>query len=92
MSEILITGTGLFTPPDSITNEELVESLSRANVKWNAEHKDEIESGAVEERDMPSVKFILKASGLLPLGDLPLHHSVGSTGWHCRLPETGEDG
>ena len=64
MSEILITGTGLFTPPDSITNEELVESLSRANLRWNAEHKDEIESGAVEERDMPSVKFILKASGI----------------------------
>jgi beta-ketodecanoyl-[acyl-carrier-protein] synthase len=64
VSRILITGTGLFTPPDSITNEELVESLSRANEKWNAEHAEAIARGDVMERDMPSVAFIRKASGI----------------------------
>jgi beta-ketodecanoyl-[acyl-carrier-protein] synthase len=64
VSEILITGTGLFTPSDSVTNAELVESLGRANERWNAEHAAEIEKGELEERDMPSEKFILKASGI----------------------------
>lgn len=64
MSRILITGTGLFTPPDSVTNAELVASLGAANEKWNAEHRSEIERGEFEERDMPSEKFILRASGI----------------------------
>ena len=64
MSRILITGTGLLTPPDSVTNAELVASLSQANEKWNAEHKAEIERGEVEERDLPSEKFIERASGI----------------------------
>jgi beta-ketodecanoyl-[acyl-carrier-protein] synthase len=64
LSRILITGTGLFTPPDSVTNAELVESLGAANEKWNAEHDAEIQSGDLEERDMPSEKFILRASGI----------------------------
>jgi beta-ketodecanoyl-[acyl-carrier-protein] synthase len=54
----------LFTPEDSVSNAELVASLSQANEKWNADHKDQIESGALEERDMPSEKFIEKASGI----------------------------
>ena len=64
MSDILITGTGLLTPKDSVTNAEMVESLSKANERWNAEHKAEIDSGEVEVRDMPSEKFIQKASGI----------------------------
>lgn len=64
MNRIMITGTGLFTPPDSITNEELVASLSVANKKWNAEHADEIAREELEERDLPSEAFIRKASGV----------------------------
>jgi beta-ketodecanoyl-[acyl-carrier-protein] synthase len=64
LSRILITGTGLFTPTDSVTNAELVESLGAANEKWNAEHHSQIESGDLEERDMPSEKFIMRASGI----------------------------
>ncbi len=64
MSEILITGTGLYTPANSVTNAELVDSLGRANERWNAEHKQEIESGELEERDMPSERFIERASGI----------------------------
>jgi len=64
LSRILITGTGLFTPPDSVTNAELVESLGAANEKWNAVHDAQIQSGDLEERDMPSEKFILRASGI----------------------------
>lgn len=64
MSRIFITGTGLYTPSDSVTNAELVASLTEANQVWNAAHQDEIASGALEERDMPSEKFITRASGV----------------------------
>ena len=64
MSRILITGTGLFTPQDGISNAELVASLSEAVERWNADHRDEISSGELEERDLPSEKFIVKASGI----------------------------
>jgi beta-ketodecanoyl-[acyl-carrier-protein] synthase len=64
MNRILLTGTGLFTPPDSISNAELVASLSMANEKWNREHADEIERGDAEERDIPTEAFIRKASGI----------------------------
>ena len=64
MSRILITGSGLYTPSDSITNEELVTSLSEANARWNAAHAEAIERGEETERDAPSVAFIRKASGI----------------------------
>jgi len=64
VDRILLTGTGLFTPTDGITNAELVASLTRANERWNAEHRDAIERGELEPRDLPSEKFIEKASGI----------------------------
>jgi len=60
----LITGTGLLTPQDGITNDELVASLSVAVEAWNRENADAIARGEVEERDLPSESFIRKASGI----------------------------
>ncbi|MFP8874428.1 MAG: beta-ketoacyl-ACP synthase III, partial [Myxococcota bacterium] len=64
MKRAMITGTGLWTPPDGIPNSELVASLSVAVEAWNAEHADEIERGELDERDLPSERFIVKASGV----------------------------
>jgi beta-ketodecanoyl-[acyl-carrier-protein] synthase len=64
LPSVSITGTGLFTPPESITNAELVASLTEAVSKWNAEHAEEIASGDAVERAVPDEEFILKASGI----------------------------
>jgi hypothetical protein len=40
MSRVLITGTGLFNAPDSLTNAELVESPTTAVDSWNAAHAE----------------------------------------------------
>ena len=64
MSQIVITGTGLYTPPESISNAELVASLTTAVQRWNAEHAHEIELGLVTARAVPDEEFILKASGI----------------------------
>ena len=61
---VSITGTGLFTPTESISNAELAASLSRSVEHWNALHVDEISAGTLVARDLPDEAFILKASGI----------------------------
>jgi beta-ketodecanoyl-[acyl-carrier-protein] synthase len=61
---VSITGTGLFTPPESVSNAELVVSLTEAALKWNAEHAEEIARGETVERALPDEEFIVKASGI----------------------------
>lgn len=61
---VSITGTGLFTPPDSISNAELAASLTASVEKWNAKHADEIAAGSMVARELPDAEFIEKASGI----------------------------
>ena len=60
----VISATGLWTPSQSVSNEELVESFNAWADKWNAEHESEINAGAVEPQSHSSVEFIEKASGI----------------------------
>ncbi len=60
----VISSTGLWTPPNSISNEELVESFNAWSTKWNEEHAAEIEAGTVSAKPQSSVEFIEKASGI----------------------------
>jgi beta-ketodecanoyl-[acyl-carrier-protein] synthase len=59
-----ITGTGLFTPSESITNEELVESFNEYARRYNASHAAAIEAGTIAPLAESSVEFVLKASGI----------------------------
>ena len=61
---VSITGSGLFTPPESISNAELAASLIASVEKWNADHGDDIAAGTVAARDLPDEAFIEKASGI----------------------------
>jgi beta-ketodecanoyl-[acyl-carrier-protein] synthase len=63
-NDVVITGTGLFTPPHSISNAELAASLSIAVDRWNEEHAAEIERGELVARTLPDADFIEKASGI----------------------------
>jgi len=60
----VISSTGLFTPAESITNEELVESFNRFVDRHNAANAEQIEAGKVEPLAHSSVEFIEKASGI----------------------------
>ena len=60
----VISATGLFTPSDTITNEELVESFNRYVERHNADNAAAIEAGEVEALQTSSVEFIEKASGI----------------------------
>ncbi|QPC99687.1 beta-ketoacyl-ACP synthase III [Qipengyuania soli] len=60
----VISATGLFTPEESITNEELVASFNEFVRRHNAAYADAIEAGEVEPLQESSVEFIEKASGI----------------------------
>jgi beta-ketodecanoyl-[acyl-carrier-protein] synthase len=62
--KIVISGSGVWTPPNFITNEELVASYNAYAEKFNAEHAADIASGKVEEMPLSSEKFIEKSSGI----------------------------
>lgn len=60
----VISATGLYTPPDSISNAELVDSFNRYVEAHNAEHADAIAAGTHAALAPSSVEFIEKASGI----------------------------
>ncbi len=64
MSEIVISGTGLFTPSESISNEELVESFNAYVEMFNAENASEIAAGRIAALQPSSAEFVEKASGI----------------------------
>ena len=60
----VISATGLYTPPDSISNEELVASFNRYVENHNAANAAEIARGDGVALVPSSVEFIEKASGI----------------------------
>ena len=64
MPEIVISGTGLYTPAESISNEELVASFNAWVEAFNTEHAGQIARGELTPRQPSSVEFIEKASGI----------------------------
>ena len=59
-----ITGTGVFTPENTISNAELVKSFNAYADKFNLEHAGQIESGDFAPQSHSSEEFIVKASGI----------------------------
>ncbi|PHQ98444.1 MAG: beta-ketoacyl-ACP synthase III [Marinosulfonomonas sp.] len=64
MYQPVISGSGIFTPSEVITNEELVEAFNAYVDLFNEENKAEIEVGEVEAKAHSSVEFIVAASGI----------------------------
>ena len=63
-SPVVISGSGLWTPPNSISNHELVDSLNAYATQYNQQHAAEIEAGDLLPKPMSSAEFIEKASGI----------------------------
>ncbi|MFG6569245.1 beta-ketoacyl-ACP synthase III [Sulfitobacter sp. 1A13679] len=64
MYQAAITGTGVFTPKQTITNAELVEAFNAYADLYNAENAEAIEAGTLEAKAHSSEEFIVKASGI----------------------------
>ncbi|MEN0086822.1 MAG: beta-ketoacyl-ACP synthase III [Pseudomonadota bacterium] len=61
---VAITGTGVFTPSEVITNGELVVAFNAYVDQWNADNAAAIEAGTQEAKAHSSAEFITKASGI----------------------------
>ncbi|QEL54277.1 beta-ketoacyl-ACP synthase III [Chromobacterium paludis] len=64
MHKVVISGTGLFTPPHVVSNAELVEAFNTFVRQHNEAHQAEIAAGSMEPLAESSAEFIEKASGI----------------------------
>lgn len=64
MYQVVISATGLYTPPHSVSNEELVETFNSFVDLFNDENAAAIEAGDVAALEKSSAAFIEKASGV----------------------------
>lgn len=64
MHQPVISGTGVFTPSQVITNDELVVAFNAYADNFNAENADAIAAGDVTELAHSSSDFIVAASGI----------------------------
>ena len=64
MHSAVIAATGLYTPPYSVSNEELVETFNAYVERFNAANAEAIGAGEVVALMPSSPEFITKASGI----------------------------
>jgi beta-ketodecanoyl-[acyl-carrier-protein] synthase len=64
MTDAVIAATGLYTPPNSLSNAELVETFNAYVERFNAANADAIAAGEVQALTPSSSEFIEKASGI----------------------------
>ena len=61
---LVISGTGLYTPPESISNDELVATFNAYVDSYNLANEEKIAAGELEPLQPSSGAFIEKASGI----------------------------
>jgi len=64
MTSIVISATGLYTPKESISNDELVASFNQYVDNFNSDNAESIADGKMNELVHSSSAFIEKASGI----------------------------
>ncbi|WP_322891824.1 MULTISPECIES: beta-ketoacyl-ACP synthase III [unclassified Yoonia] len=91
MHKAAITGTGVFTPSQVITNDELVAAFNAHADLWNAQNADAITAGAVEAKPHSSADFILAASGIEQRYVLDKSGVMDPARMFPRLPQRPDD-
>ncbi|MEL6678679.1 MAG: beta-ketoacyl-ACP synthase III, partial [Pseudomonadota bacterium] len=86
-----ITGTGVFTPSQVITNEELVEAFNAHADLYNAEHAEEIAAGTLEAKGHSDAAFIKSASGVEQRYVLDKEGVLDPTRMFPRFAERSDD-
>jgi len=64
VTSIVISGSGLYTPSHSISNDELVASFNQYVDAYNARYAEAIVAGSKSQLEHSSSEFIFKASGI----------------------------
>ena len=64
MRRIVISGSGVFTPEQSITNQELVKAYNSYAESYNSTNRGDINQGKKVALELSSEEFIYNASGI----------------------------
>ncbi|CAM3223422.1 beta-ketoacyl-ACP synthase III [Pseudomonas plecoglossicida] len=91
MHNVVISGTGLYTPAQSISNEELVESFNIWSQQFNRDNAAAIERGEIEAAPLSDVAFIEKASGIKNRFVMDKAGILDPQRMKPRLPERSND-
>ncbi|MBA4344793.1 MAG: beta-ketoacyl-ACP synthase III [Methylibium sp.] len=91
MHSVVISGTGLYQPPHTISNAELVESFNRYVELQNAQHAAAIAAGEREPLTPSSVEFIEKASGIKQRYVIDKAGVLDPTRMYPRFEERADD-
>ncbi len=86
-----ITGSGVFTPDQVITNDELVAVFNAYADRFNAENADAIAAGDMAAKAHSSSEFIVNASGIHQRFVLDKSGTLDPAIMHPRLPERRDD-
>ncbi|MBS8239013.1 beta-ketoacyl-ACP synthase III [Marinobacter lipolyticus] len=91
MIKAVISGTGLYTPPATIDNDELVEAFNAFVELENARNADEIARGDREPLQPSSSAFIEKASGIKRRHVIDKQGTLDPHRMTPHIPERGND-
>ena len=91
MKPVVISGTGLFTPPYSISNDELVTAFNAYVELHNLENAEEIAAGEVTALEPSSSGFIEKASGITSRYVMEKEGILDPAHMTSRIAERGDD-
>lgn len=88
---MVISGTGLYTPPDVIDNEQLVASFNAYTAAHNDAHAAEIAAGVRPALAFSSAEFIEKASGIRQRHVLDSCGILDTSRMYPRFPQRADD-
>jgi len=91
LPQAVIAATGLYTPPNSLSNAELVETFNAYVERFNAANAQAIEAGEVAALTPSSVEFIEKASGIKARYVVDKTGLVDPDVMRPNIPERGND-
>jgi beta-ketodecanoyl-[acyl-carrier-protein] synthase len=87
LTDAAIAATGLYTPPNSLSNAELVETFNAYVERFNAANADAIAAGEIQPLVPSSAEFIEKASGIKARYVVDKSGLIDPDVMHPRIPE-----
>jgi beta-ketodecanoyl-[acyl-carrier-protein] synthase len=91
MYQPAITGHGVFTPEQTITNDELVSAFNAYVTQWNADNAEAIAAGELDAMGPSSSDFIVSASGIEHRYVMDKEGVLDPTRMYPRLPARPDD-
>ncbi|MBL4640095.1 MAG: beta-ketoacyl-ACP synthase III [Kordiimonadaceae bacterium] len=89
MVDVVISGTGLFVPPNKISNDELVIAFNAHVDQFNAKNAVDIEAGVIPAKQYSSSAFIEKASGIKSRHLIDVEGVMDINRMMSKMPEDG---